>query len=80
MPPSLTWLLQPLDTHCFARYKAELDKIAADSFRDLHRDPAAEDIAIVVGTVTRKVLQGTVWRKPSRKLAGRTNSASSQIK
>ena len=63
VPPSLTWLLQPLDTHCFARYKAELGIIAADRFRDLDRDPTAEDIAIAVGTVIRKVLQGTVWRR-----------------
>ena len=63
VPPGLTWLLQPLDTHCFARYQAELDIIAADRFRDLDRDPTAEDIAIAVGTVIRKVLQGTVWRR-----------------
>ena len=63
MPPGPTWLLQPLDTHCFARYKAELGIIAADRFRDLDRDPTAEDIAIAVGTVIRKVLQGTVWRR-----------------
>ena len=63
VPPSLTWLLQPLDTHCFARYTCELDMVAADCYKDLDRDPAAEDIAKAVGTVIRKVLQGTVWRK-----------------
>ena len=63
VPPGCTWLLQPLDTHCFARYKQELDTRAADAFRELGREPKAEDIATVVGAVIRKILQGTAWKK-----------------
>ena len=66
VPPSCTWLVQPLDTHCFARYKAELETRAADAFRELGREPKAEDIATVVGSVVRTVMQGTLWKEAFR--------------
>ena len=66
VPASTTWLLQPLDTHCFSRYKALLRKRAAEAFIDLSRDPKAEDVADVVSGVIRTVMQGNCWKRAFR--------------
>lgn len=64
IPASTTWLLQPLDTHVFARMKAVL--------RELHRkvssvrrraDWTIQNFLDVYCVVIRKVLQGVEWEK-----------------
>ena len=64
VPPKLTWLLQPLDTHGFARFKLFL----ANEFRRrmLHSGVGqvpAGTMLVSIGRAVRKVLQGTRWAK-----------------
>ena len=61
VPKKLTWLLQPLDTHAFCKYKRYikarwLEKILAGQGRRHVKDV----ILIVLGAI-RYVLQGNVW-------------------
>ena len=62
VPAKLTWLLQPLDTHAFARYKAFLSE---QYRRHLLRSPRGTcDVASMIKLVAltcRKVLQGVAW-------------------
>ena len=64
VPPKLTWLLQPLDTHVFARFKLFL----ANDFRRrmLHSGVGqvpATTMLLSIGRAVRRVLQGTRWAK-----------------
>ena len=61
IPKKLTWLLQPCDTHAFAKYKRYIrrlwmDKLASSS----GRRNVYEIVQIVVGAI-RHVLQGIKW-------------------
>jgi len=62
VPAKMTWLMQPLDTHAFLRYKVSLKKNyerarAASPNRDLG---AHEFLACATGAI-RHVLQGNSW-------------------
>ena len=57
----LTWLLQPLDTHGFAKYKRHLKRSFQETLLDSAQGNNAERmILLVVGTI-RAVLQGNRW-------------------
>ena len=61
VPARLTWLLQPLDTHGFHKFKMYVRRLAANNY-----DPTADVKPIVsmvryVIAATRKVLQATRW-------------------
>lgn len=62
VPACTTWLLQPLDTHCFQRYKAHLRKEYLDACLRATTTPLsiAEFLPCVFSAV-RVILQGTVW-------------------
>ena len=62
VPAKLTWLLQPLDTHAFARYK----KFLSEEYRRHLLDSQdgrvdVEAIIHIVGKTCLKVLQGVAW-------------------
>lgn len=62
VPAKLTWLLQPLDTHAFARYK----RFLTESYRrHLLESPGGRadvaDIILLVAKTCLKVLQGVAW-------------------
>ncbi len=63
VPARLTWLLAPLDTHCFALYKRYLGKLYCDEVV-----ASGEDVNVVrwvqlVTQAIRMVLQGKDWGK-----------------
>lgn len=62
IPASLTWLLQPCDTHVFRKYKARLQRAYQDA--RIQRVVGDIDLAAFLGCVylaTRRVLQGNRW-------------------
>ena len=62
IPASLTWLLQPLDTHCFAAFKARVRKLYKEA--RINSIDGSVDLAGLlrcIGGATRSVLQGTEW-------------------
>ena len=58
VPAKLTWLLQPADTHCFAKYKAFLRKKYLEMSSD-SVDGAVElqQILLAMNEAVRKVFQ-----------------------
>ena len=60
VPAKLTWLLQPLDTHAFARFKVF---IGCAYRQEVMREGRCELSAMVriVERAVRKILQGTLW-------------------
>ena len=62
VPAKLTWLLQPADTHCFAKYKAFLRKKYLEMSSD-SVDGAVElqQILLAMNEAVRKVFQKTKW-------------------
>jgi len=61
-PASLTWLLQPLDTHVFRKYKSCLRAL----YQEIRVQQGASDIGIAaflgcVHRAIRQVLQGNAW-------------------
>ena len=61
IPKKLTWLLQPLDTHGFSKYKQFirarwLDTIVAERGRR-----TVKDVILIVCTTIRVVLEGRSW-------------------
>ena len=60
VPAKLTWLMQPLDTHAFARFKVAL---GCQYRHEIMKHGRCELAAMlrIVGTVVRKVLQGVRW-------------------
>lgn len=62
IPPLLTWLLQPLDTHAFARYKHWL-RIEFQRARSEKRDHdlTIEEFLPCVHRVVKRVLEGISW-------------------
>ena len=64
VPAGLTWLLQPLDTHAFALYKAHLlgaYQVARTGSADPSGDVDIRAFLACVYATIRKVLQGTRW-------------------
>ena len=62
VPACTTWLLQPLDTHCFQRYKAHLRKQYLDACLRATATPLSiEEFLSCVFSAVRTILQGTVW-------------------
>lgn len=60
IPAGCTWLLQPLDTHGFMRYKADLRRRMADAFSAESTVDVLFVVPLVCETI-RTVLQGTKW-------------------
>jgi hypothetical protein len=61
IPARLTWLLQPLDTHAFARYKRYLKMLFQDrDRRDQAHNATLLMVRLVIRTI-RAVLQGYHW-------------------
>ena len=60
VPAKLTWLLQPLDTHAFARFKVLM---GCEYRQEIMRRGQCELAAMVriVARVVRKILQGVAW-------------------
>lgn len=63
VPASLTWLLQPCDTHVFAKYKRCLSALLGQ-VRAASPDATVcgQDWLRCVAVTIRKVMQGHVWR------------------
>jgi len=62
VPARMTWLLQPLDTHVFALYKASLQKaFQATRVRQAHGHVALTDLLLCVYAATQQVLGGRPW-------------------
>ena len=64
IPAKATWLLQPLDTHAFALYKAALRR----AYNDAHIDSGNHVLDTVswiwiLVKVTQQVLQGRTWKR-----------------
>ena len=62
VPAKLTWLLQPLDTHAFSRFKVV---IGCEYRREVMRNGHCELSAMlrIVAYAVRKVFQGTHWSR-----------------
>ena len=61
IPARLTWLLQPLDTHAFAKYKLYLMTRFQDRApQDQERNPTLRMVRMVIGAI-RAVLKGYRW-------------------
>ena len=64
IPAKATWLLQPLDTHAFALYKAAMRR----AYNDAHID-CGNNVLYTVSwiwilvTFTQRVLQGRTWKR-----------------
>jgi hypothetical protein len=62
VPARLTWLIQPLDTHGFQRYKAHLrEQYQQACIRHAGGPLSVADFLPCVYSAVRSVLQGTVW-------------------
>ena len=60
VPAKLTWLLQPLDTHAFARFKVFVGcEYRQEVMRNGHCELAA--MVRIVARAVRKILQGVKW-------------------
>ena len=60
VPAKLTWLLQPLDTHAFARFKVFIGcEYRQEIMRNGHCELAA--MLRIVARAVRKILQGVAW-------------------
>lgn len=62
VPTACTWLLQPLDTHVFARYKQVLKGLVNDVLTDEGGVVSAETVTPSLCTTIRTVLQANRWR------------------
>ena len=63
VPAKVTWLLQPADTHCFARYKAFLRRKYLEcsaSASDGH--VSTDDIILTINAAVREVFQKQKWQ------------------
>ena len=82
IPARLTWLLQPLDTHGFAKYKRHLKRSYQDTLLDSPQGNNAERMILLVVDTIRAVLQGNRWDNAFRRngLAGNQTHVSTFIK
>ena len=64
IPPKITWLLQPADTHCFLKYKAYLrqryQELACDA---VDGRVSLTDVLLAMNSGCRKVFQAHAWSK-----------------
>ena len=82
IPARLTWLMQPLDTHAFARYKRYLKMLFQDrDRRDQAHNATLLMVRLVIHTI-RAVLQGYHWGPAfaSNGLTGNQDTVSMYIK
>ena len=61
IPARLTWLLQPLDTHAFLKYKRYLKSLFLDTFGTFAFENRTSRMARLVIEAIRHVLQGNEW-------------------
>jgi hypothetical protein len=62
IPAKLTWLLQPCDTHCFAKYKRSLrDQYHKEALRNAGGAVSTKQIILHIDHAIKTVLQGTHW-------------------
>jgi len=68
IPAKMTWLLQPLDTDVFARYKQSIRRRYRDTLVRGHGDTIhTVTVLQVIGQVCREVLQGNAWSQVFQK-------------
>ena len=82
IPARLTWLLQPLDTHGFAKYKRYLKRLFQDNATGITEANCAERMVLFVVATIRVVLQGNRWHAAfdHNGLAGDQRNVSNYIK
>ena len=82
IPARLTWLLQPLDTHGFAKYKRYLKRLFQDNVTGITAANCAERMVLFVVDAIRVVLQGNRWEASfdHNGLAGDQRNVSKYIK
>ena len=61
IPASMTWLVQPLDTHGFLKLKQCLRKMVADTRATLQGELTCADMILHLAAALRRVFQGTQW-------------------
>ena len=61
VPASMTWCLQPLDTHGFLRLKQCLRKMVADTRATLQGELSCAEMILHLAAALRRVFQGTRW-------------------
>ena len=67
VPAKITWLLQPADTHCFAKYKAYLRRAYLDSSTKAADGSVDLDgILLAMNAAIREVFQATKWANAFR--------------
>ena len=62
IPKKLTWLLQPLDTHCFSKYKRYIRNLWLDSIVAQCGRRNVKDVVCIVIAAIQAVLEGTAWK------------------
>ena len=82
IPPRMTWLLQPLDTHAFQKYKAYLKRGFSDGLAGRAGRVAIEFMIGLVCKAIRYVLQRFTWQEAFEKngLTGDSTKVSSFIR
>ena len=82
IPARLTFLLQPLDTHGFAKYKRYLKRLFQDNATGITEANCAERMVLFVVDAIRVVLQGYRWNAvfEHNGLAGDQRNVSKHIK
>ena len=63
IPKKLTWLLQPLDTHGFSKYKRYIRSRWLDTILAQEGRRNVKDVVLIVVHTIRDVLEGISWRK-----------------
>ena len=69
IPAGLTWLLQPLDTRCFSKFKHALRQAWREArAQNPEGSVSSEEWLRILFKVIRAVLQGTSWRRVFREV------------
>ena len=61
IPKKLTWLLQPLDTHAFSKYKRYIRNRWLDTIVAQQGRRNVKDVALIVVNTIQAVLEGNSW-------------------
>ena len=82
VPKKLTWLLQPLDTHVFCKYKRFVRNRWLDTIVAQQGRRNVKDVAIIVVRAIQTVMEGNSWSTAFRAngLAETTDSVSKYIR